>query len=276
MCSVIVICPFTPYGLAHWSETCQIRQHFGQTLRTHIFETTGWMIYAIWSSKELRRPVVVQHHGQLTFTWDFQGQMLYLKNGKADWYGTKGIWVDRMLRPLCDFQRSPHPWPWPWISYLRNGMADWHGIKMDVRRYNGGPMLWLSMSTWPVNLTLDFQGQILKMLCHRNGRADWHGMKGMWVDRMLHTLCDFQLWLQPWPWPWIFKVKFWKSRISGMGWPIDMESKGCELECWTHVVTFNVHLFRELDLGFSRSNLEKAISQEWDGRLTWNERDVGR
>ena len=169
------------------------------------------------------------------------------------------------------------------------------------------------------------------MLYLRNGRADWHGTKAMWIDRMLHPLCDCQHSPHPWPWPWIFKVKIWKSRILGMGWPIDMEWKGCEsigcythfvtlnvhfthdldlrfsrsnfenavsqewggggggggqidmerkgfesTECWTHVVTFNVHLFHDLDLGFSRSNYEKVISQEWDGRLTWNERDVSR
>ena len=128
-----------------------------------------------------------------------------------------------------------------------------------------------------LTLTLDFQGQILKMLYLRNGRADWHGTKGMWIDRMLHPLCDFQRSPHPWPWPWIFKVKFWKSHISGMGWPIDIELKGCEsIECWTHAVTFNVHLTHDLDLGFSRSNFEKVVSQEWDGRLTWNERDVNQ
>ena len=122
-------------------------------------------------------------------------------------------------------------------------------------------------------LTLDFQGQILKMLYLRNGRADWHGTKGMWVDRMLLPLCDFQHSPHPWPWPWIFKVKFWKSRITGMGWPIDMESKGCEsIECWTHVVTFNFDLKHDLDLGFSRSNFEFAVTQEWEGWLTWNKR----
>ena len=109
------------------------------------------------------------------------------------------------------------------------------------------------------------------------GRAYWHGIKWMWINRMLHLhpLCDFQLWPQPWPWPWIFRVKFWKSRISGMGWPIDIELKGCEsIECWTQVVNFNVHLTHDLDLVFSRANFENAVSQEWDGRLTWNERDV--
>ena len=70
---------------------------------------------------ELSRPIVVQHHGHLTLTLDFQGQilkMLYLRNGRADnqrltW--NKGIWVDWMLHSHCDFELSPHPWPWPWI-----------------------------------------------------------------------------------------------------------------------------------------------------------------
>ena len=128
-----------------------------------------------------------------------------------------------------------------------------------------------------LTLTLDFQGQILKMLYLRNGRADWHGTKGMWVNRMLHPLCDFQRSPHPWPWPWIFKVKFWKSSILGIWWPIDMELKECEsIECWTHAVTFNVHLTHELDLGFSRSNFENALFQELEGQLTWNEKDVSQ
>ena len=42
----------------------------------------------------------------------FLGQILnksYLKNGMADWRGMKGMWVDIMLDPCCDFERSPHP-----------------------------------------------------------------------------------------------------------------------------------------------------------------------
>ena len=98
---------------------------------------------------------------------------------------------------------------------------------------------------------LGFLRSNLKILYLRNGRVDWHGTKGMWVDRMLHSLCDFQLWPQPWPWPWVSKVKFWKSRIPGMGWPIDMEQKGCEsIACWTYVVTFSAHLAHDLELGF--------------------------
>ena len=62
-----------------------------------------------------------------------------------------------------------------------------------------------------------------------------------------------------------------------MGWLIDMELKECEsIECWTHVVTFNVHLTHDFDLGFSGSNFENAVSEECVGRLTWNESDVSR
>ena len=229
---------------------------------------------------ELSGPVVVQQH--------FQGQilkMLYLRNGMVDWHGAKGMWINRVLHPLCVFQHSPHPWHWPWIFEVKfwkthiSGMGwpidmelkgresiecwthavtfnvhlthdlylgfsrskfekvvsqEWYGRltwkERDVSRWDFTPTLWLSMSTSP--MTLDFQGQILKMPYLRNGRADWHGTRGIWVDRMLDPCCDFQCSPLPWPWAWIFKVKFWKSRISGMGWPIDMERKGCEsIEC---------------------------------------------
>ena len=43
---------------------------------------------------ELSGPVVVQRHGVLTLTLDFQGKilkMLYLRNGRADWHGMKGM-----------------------------------------------------------------------------------------------------------------------------------------------------------------------------------------
>ena len=57
------------------------------------------------------------------------------------------------------------------------------------------------------------------------------------------------------------------------GGPIDMERKGYEsMGCYTYFVTLGY----DLDLGFSRSNFENAVSQEWEGRLTWNRRDVSR
>ena len=56
---------------------------------------------------ELSKPVVVQYHGHLTLTLDFQDQilkMLYLRYDRADWHGTKWMWVYGTLDPHCDFK----------------------------------------------------------------------------------------------------------------------------------------------------------------------------
>ena len=56
-----------------------------------------------------------------------------------------------------------------------------------------------------------------------------------------------------------------------MGGPIDMERKGYEsIGCYTYFVTLSY----DLDLGFSRSIFENDVSQEWEGQLTWNQRDT--
>ena len=206
---------------------------------THISETTGW-IYTIWSSMELSRPVVVQYHGHLTLTLDFQGQilkMLYLRNGRADWHGTKGMWVNRMLHPLCDFQLWLQPWPCPWIFTVKFWKSHISGIWWSIDMESKGCE---SIECCTHVMTFNFP------LTH-----------------------DLNLGF--------FKVKFWKCCISGMGWPIDMEWKECEsIGCYTHFVTFNFDLNHEFDLLISRSNFEKVLSQEWDGPLTWNQRDVSR
>ena len=62
-----------------------------------------------------------------------------------------------------------------------------------------------------------------------------------------------------------------------MGGQIDMEQKGFEsIGSQTHIVTLNCYLTHDLDPWFSRSNFENAVSQQREGRLTWNERDVSR
>ena len=52
-----------------------------------------------------------------------------------------------------------------------------------------------------------------------------------------------------------------------------MERRGYESIGW---YTFFVTLSCDLDLEFSRSNFENAVFQEWEGQLTWNQRDVSR
>ena len=56
-----------------------------------------------------------------------------------------------------------------------------------------------------------------------------------------------------------------------------MEQKGCESTvCWTHAVTLNIVITHDLNLEFSLSNFEIAVSQEWEGRLTWNKKDMNQ
>ena len=149
----------------------------------------------------------------MTLTLDFQGQtlkMLYLRNGRANWHGTKGMWVDRMLDSHCDLERWPHPWPWPWIFKVWNSCISGTGgpINMEQKGYE-----WIGCHTDYVSLSYDFdlgfwRSNLKKKLYHSNRRVDWHGTKRMWVDRMLDPSCDFKFWPHPWPWPWIFKVSF--------------------------------------------------------------------
>ena len=206
----MVICPFAPYGFAHWPKTCQIKQHFGQTLQNPYL----WnLLYTIWSSMDLHRPVIVQHHGHLTLTLDFQGQvlkMLYLRNGRVDWHGMKGMWVDRILDPHCDFELWPHPWPWPLIFKVK---------------------LWKSSNSG--------------MGCPTDMEQKGCESTEYWT----HVVT--QVWPHPWSWPWIFSIKFWNSCIPGMRGPIVMERKGYELmRCYAYLVTLSYDLDLERDVSW--------------------------
>ena len=74
-----------------------------------------------------------------------------------------------------------------------------------------------------------------------------------------------------------FKVKFRNSSISGIVGLIDVKLKRSELIWyWVDCMTLFFDHTHDLDPGveISSSESEIAISQEWDSRLTWNERDV--
>ena len=76
-----------------------------------------------------------------------------------------------------------------------------------------------------------------------------------------------------------FKVKFRNSSISGIVGLIDLKRKRSELIWhWADCMTLPFHHTHDLDLGVEmwRSESEIALSQEWDGRLTWNEKDVSK
>ena len=135
------------------------------------------------------------------------------------------------------------------VSNVRSSASMVNSGKSIVSRYLFH--LWLRNLTSPMRLTLDFKGQILKKLYLRNGKVDWHWTKEMSLYRMLDPLCDLEIRA----WPWIFKVKTLKSCIPGVGWPVNMEGRGCEsIGCWTHYVSFTSNLTHDLGLGFSRLN----------------------
>ena len=74
-----------------------------------------------------------------------------------------------------------------------------------------------------------------------------------------------------------FKVKFRNGSISGIVGLIDVKWKRGEwIWYWADCTTLPFDHTYDLDLGveISRSESEIALSQEWDGRLTWNEKDV--
>ena len=72
-----------------------------------------------------------------------------------------------------------------------------------------------------------------------------------------------------------FKVKFRSSSISGIVGLIDVKWKGSELIWyWADYMTLSFDHTHDLDLGVSRSESEIALSLEWGGWLTWNEKDM--
>ena len=74
-----------------------------------------------------------------------------------------------------------------------------------------------------------------------------------------------------------FKVKFWNSSLSGIIDLIDVKWKQSELIWyWADCMTLPFDHTHDLDPGveISRFKSEIALSQAWDSRLTWNEKDV--
>ena len=74
-----------------------------------------------------------------------------------------------------------------------------------------------------------------------------------------------------------FNVKFRNSCISGIVGLLDVKWKRGELIWyWADCMTLPFDHTHDLDLGveISKSESEIVLSQDWDGRLTWNEKDV--
>ena len=89
--------------------------------------------------------------------------------------------------------------------------------------------------------------------------------------------CDHQVWPWPWPWPRFSKVKYGICYISAKNGPIATKRKAnTSVELRGSNVTIGFDLGHDLDLDFSRSNMEFAISQPKMVRLPRNEKQTYR
>ena len=98
-------------------------------------------------------------HFEISISQEWDGQMTW----------NEGMWIDRLLNPLCDLDLSYRPWPWTWIFKVKfssshisglGGLIDMEQKKMLDMRLN--PLC--NHELWPqldIEL-LDLQGQILR------------------------------------------------------------------------------------------------------------------
>ena len=121
---------------------------------------------------ELSRPVVVQHHGHLTLTLDFQGQIWKCCiSGMGcpidmEWEGCESIGCYTHIVTLnCDLTHELDPL-FKGKNFEKVATHEWDARltwnERDASRLNVEPMLWLSTLTSPMTLTLNFLHQILK------------------------------------------------------------------------------------------------------------------
>ena len=128
----------------------------------------------------------------------------------------------------------------------------------------------------PDYIFIDFRRDLdLDLLYLSQKWSDCHETKSKHSDWTLGLKCDKRVWPWPWPWPWIFKVKYRICYISAKNGPIPTKRKAnISIELWGSNVTSGFDLGHDLDLEFSRSNIEFAISQPKMVRLPRNEKQT--
>ena len=116
--------------------------------------------------------------------------------------------------------------------------------------------------TLTMTLTSKFQGQTWNLLYLSQKWFDCHETKSKHIDWTQGLKCDHGVWPWPWPWPWIFKVEYGICYISVKNGPIAMKRKANRsIELKASNVTMGFDLGHDLDLEFSRSNIEFAKFQ---------------
>ena len=107
----------------------------------------------------------------------------------------------------------------------------------------------------------EFQGQIWNLLYLSQKWFDFHETKNKHTDWTLGLKWDHRIWPWPWPWPWIFKYGI--CYISAKNGLIATKQKAnihvsIKIEASNGTIGFDRD--HDLDLEFSRSNMEFAIS----------------
>ena len=128
-----------------------------------------------------------------------------------------------------------------------------------------------------MTLTFYFQGQIWNLLYLRQKWSYCHETKSKHIDWTLGLKCDRRVWPWPWPWPWIFKVKYGIGYISAKNDAIATKrTANILIDLKASNVTIRFDLGHNLDLEFSRSSMEFAISQPKMVQLPRNEKQTYR
>ena len=100
-------------------------------------------------------------------------------------------------------------------------------------------------------------------------------MKSMCIGWILGELFDLDLWPHPWPWPLIFQGQISKQLYLRNCYLIGVKQKESKsVRYWAGCMVMPFHHTNDLDLVVSRSEFEIALFEEWEGWLTWTERDV--
>ena len=128
-----------------------------------------------------------------------------------------------------------------------------------------------------MTLTFNFRGQTWNLIHLSQKWSDSHETKSKHTDWTLGLKCDHRVWPWLWPWPWIFKVKHGICYISAQNGPIATKRKAnISIELTASNVTIRFDLGHDLDLDFSMSNMQFAISQPKIVQLPQNEKQTYR
>ena len=160
------------------------------------------------------------------------------------------------------------------LLYLSKKWSDCHETKNQTHWLNCRPQMWPLGLTLAMTLILNFQGQISNLLHLSQKWCDCHETKSKHIDWSQGLKYDHQVWPWPWPWPWILTL-YGICYSSAKNGPIPTKWKAnISIELSASNVTIRFDLDHDIDLEFSRSNMEFPISQPKVVQLPWNEKQT--